>query len=195
MSHRTQDNQTRYITTAAGGATAANSPAFTDGLVLSSAVERGAGLVNGLLQMGRQRGVLIFPFGSGSDGGTFTIKVWRYHPHLRPSSQDGTSNDIVSFQRTLLTTIVCTLSTAVGAAGGLLSATERYADTVVVTHSAACTTLCTAANVPVPSAHSPADDTPGFVAIPDVCDGAFVVLEFLSFTSVTAANAVIEQTR
>lgn len=132
----------------------------------------------------------IIPFGTGTDGATFDLKVigWRR---------------TLGLTKTLwipvpLLKLACTLSTAVGVAGSDVVATERFVDTISVTlegmtrdgelvPSTDAVSFTSSGTVVVTS---PADNT---LAMAEYCVKGFEKIEFIFDlgASATGANALV----
>ena len=71
--------------------------------------------------------IQLWPYGLGSDNDTFSMRIigWR---RIVPCD----SNGMCQWTPHIIAEIACTISTAVGIAGGQVLNTERYADTITI---------------------------------------------------------------
>jgi hypothetical protein len=72
-----------------------------------------------------QTKVKIIPYGAGADNGTFSLRLIGWQPF-------GTTQTDLIWLPVPIAELTCTLSAAVGVAGGALVATDRLCDTIVV---------------------------------------------------------------
>ena len=144
--------------------------------------------------MGGARGVRV-SFVVNADGATATYRLWTA---IVPPAQEAliTPTDIMLTAHCYgsLTGGACT-----GISGGLVTASQVYCDTVTMTLcSASDATLKgsgteseTAYGLGTTTVYSPANDTPGYVFVPNV-PGTGIVLELIKGTA-TGVNAEIER--
>jgi|LakMenEpi03Aug12_release.lakeMendotaPanAssembly.Ray.scaffolds.fasta_scaffold01277_41 hypothetical protein len=113
--------------------------------------------------------VQIVPFGDGADNATFDLRVigWKV-------------SDLGLWTPTILGQAACTLSTAVGVAGYEVIASQRFADTIVLTQ--------VQANVDS-KLSSPANDTIGSFQLQT--RGCVFVEVIFSLGTATGANALV----
>lgn len=147
----------------------------------------------------RWRGVQVFPFGRGANNATITgVRV--YAVNYTGEQDQGQRGPLTV---NLLATVVVTLGNAVGSAPGgtvLLTASDRIADTIVMTKSAYLKELERTLGLDTTSdatgnngarAYSPADDTQGCFWIPD-CGNADALLFDTDLGTATAANFLLK---
>lgn len=150
---------------------------------------------------GEAQGVQVWFCGTGADNSTFDYRIWLLDGGVRDlptiGSTQGTSVIQSDYQWSYWGGGSCTLSTAVGVASGLVTASERYADTITFTLSTTATTpsgpgtvLETAYASPGTAAYSPADNTPGMLVIPRLGWPSGIVIDF-DMTGATSAFALI----
>lgn len=121
--------------------------------------------------------VKLVPFGAGSDNNTFTVRLIGW------SLAAGTAGTDLWVPHVLFES-ACTLSTAVGVSGGLVTDSERFADTV-----AAPTTNLGADDVDC-HRYSPQNNTPGS-ALVDACGCTLFRVDAATGGSATNGNALI----
>lgn len=120
---------------------------------------------------GTQNAVQVIPFGAGSNNNTLSVRVYAWR---RVAPHGGDTNRLVWFPL-LICELACTLSaTVVGVAGGVVTSTDLFADTI---------TLTTGSTSDVVVASS-AGDVPGAYARVD-----FQGAEYLEFTFSTGSSA------
>lgn len=144
---------------------------------------------SGAGSMKRARGVEIMFFGTGSDDGTLHARVWAIKRGLNEADVRSTSPDMLL---TLLCTIDGTLSTAVGATGGVLVGTsERLCDALTVTGAALATAIQTAYASPAITVVTAGANLPARVIVPDTgnCD---LLIETIIDTNCTGVGVLIE---
>lgn len=114
--------------------------------------------------------LLVYPFGEGDEDTTFSLRLLAWHV------ADGTW-----FASTLLE-LVCTLSAYVGVAGGAVTATERFADTLAAVTDSGNEGVDYLIN-------SPANDTPAHALI--LLKGTALPELSVDLTGATAGNALV----
>jgi hypothetical protein len=130
----------------------------------------GAGVVNDpIVGQETPEWVQILPFGDGADNATFDLRVIGWKP-----------TDLGLWVPTILAQAACTLSTAVGANGFEVTASQRFADTIVLTQ--------VLANVDSKLA-SPANDTPGSFQVQT--RGSVLIEVIFDLGTATGANALV----
>lgn len=118
----------------------------------------------------------VTPYGVGTDGTTFSIRVIGWKPV--PNVTDGTFLWIP----TILTEYVCTLSAYVGVAGQVIDETQRFADTLALVASVGGT------DGQNTTKYSPANDTPAWFVVDT--QGSEKVEFLFDMTGATSGNAV-----
>lgn len=101
----------------------------------------------------------LMPYGLGSDNDVFSVRivgVRRIGEHLA----DGRSQ----FMREILAVLSCTISGAVGVAGGQVLNTERFADAIAITNEGTYTANTTRAGTI--TLYNMTADTPAHVVLP-----------------------------
>lgn len=142
-------------------------PAYTDAATAAgrSLIQLGVGL-GGYVP----RNIELFPYGIGADNDTFDLRVMGYR-RIFPQLAD----ERYQYLRFILAKLSCTLSAAVGLAGGSVLATERFADTIAIGTEGTFTADVTRSGSF--RLYSPANDTPAHVVLPTLgCDA--IELEF-----------------
>lgn len=71
--------------------------------------------------------ILLYPYGLGADNDAFTMRLVGW-TRIRPAIADGR----FQWTPTVIAALGCIVSGDVGVAGGIVGATERYADTITV---------------------------------------------------------------
>lgn len=101
----------------------------------------------------------IFPIGVGSNNDAFAVRVWALYRYV-------SSGTYFYFQAPILE-FTATLGTRTGIAGGLLTTTTRYADTIALTAAPVGepTTTANTTNAGTSTTYSPANDTAAWVEI------------------------------
>lgn len=74
--------------------------------------------------------ILVKPFGTDTSNQTFSVRLWGIEEAEGPVATTGTH----SWEATLLAEYLCTLGNVAGAAGGLVTASDLYADTITLTY-------------------------------------------------------------
>jgi hypothetical protein len=127
-----------------------------------------------------QNGVIVTPYGVGSDDQTFSIRVigWRRH-------QDPTGVAPALWVPVNLLEVQCTLCTVTGAAGAVVDNTQNFVDIITVTTGSTLSGEAAAENIV-----SPANNTIAHFLV-DL--KGFQKLEFSFSTggSVTSCNALV----
>lgn len=160
------------------------------GRVLRSSLENYRPIKLGGLRGPRHRGVTIVPFGRGADNATFTYRLYGVRgTQLRDSVS--AENQGLDVSLLLLLDGTITLSTLTGVATGLITTSDRMADTITPTKSAYLEHLETVFGQEV-TVFSPADNTPAEIAIPDAFNFSDLVFETALGTA-TGANALVEK--
>ena len=194
-SNRTLAGAARYLTTSSAQTSFSLQPGRTAHSGSSGSPFPAPAAHHRVEGMGGYRGLILTPFGTGADNATFELKVWRVRRGL------GADNRVTDWELSLFGFATCTLGTAVGVAGGVVVAAEKFCDTVVWAtapgarpYLGAGSALETAFGPGPAGADSPANHTAGRILIPDLFDAWGVLIEF-DLTGATAANCLIEQTR
>lgn len=137
----------------------------------------------GFYPLGDARGLRLFFCGTGADNSTFDYKIWLI----------STTTEFLAiptdFIRELYGSGTATLGTALGLATAF--STDRIADTLTWTASAACTALEAAFGLGSSDKYSPASNGIASLFIPNL-PGSGIQIEF-DLTGATAANAVIQR--
>lgn len=135
-----------------------------------------------ILEMGApaaltQNGLMLHPYGTASDGNTFSLRVLGWGPSVTPNSVG-----IFTWFPTLLCELLCTVSsTNVGIASGFVVATELFAKTIAVTYGNA--------NVSV-EAVSPATAGLNASALVDIKGFQKIEVTFSTGSSATDCNSL-----
>lgn len=106
------------------------------GYPVSDAVVTARSAERCIFESGDGAGVLLKFAANGADNGTATFNIWSWEPIVAPGSTYAQSGvrwtDQVQWHAVLLASISTTLSTKVGIAGGILTASDRYVDTITI---------------------------------------------------------------
>lgn len=113
------------------------SAAFVDKLatLTEPAGDAGTAIGSSILEVGRntsitQNGLALLPYATGSDGDTFSLRVFGWAPGPYPNS-----NGQFTWFPQLLCEVLCTISSSnPGVANGYVVATELFAKTITATH-------------------------------------------------------------
>ncbi len=125
----------------------------------------------------------LTPYGLGADNDVFSVRVVGIRRIPQPLA-DGR----VQFFRQKIATLACTISAAVGLAGGHVLNTERFADAITVTTEGTKAADVTRAGTT--TVYSPADDSPASAIVPLVGFEAYE-LEFDQTTGTPTMNALV----
>lgn len=193
--------QVRYFTNA--GVTNGNASAFALAAGRFETLTGAENAVNRIWTMeakdGRlARGLEIVFFGSGANNDSFDYRLWQVKCGKNKKSPENTDHAIA-----YLGGGTATLSTKFGVSGGVVSDSERIADTITWTRSTTSTSprgpmevIETAYGLSVlAAAYSPADDTPARLIIPDLGNAEGVILEFAVTANGLSANALLDNSR
>ncbi len=127
--------------------------------------------------------IQVMPYGLGSDNDVFSMRLVGLRRIAQPIA-DGRCQ----FVREKIAVLACTISAAVGLAGGQVINTERFADTISITFEATYTADTTRAGTIM--LYSPADDTPANAIVPLVGYEA-VEIEWDQTTGTPTMNALV----
>lgn len=148
----------------------------------------------------RTRGVILGFMGVGDDNGTFNYRVWIARKG-ETITRDGNRDIKTDYDLQYFGGGAATLSTALGtSSNSVVRDTERIADTVTWTRGTSATTPkgvgvsveATFGAGIASAAYSPADNTPGYLYIPDVGSADALLVEFNTPLNVTRMNCYYE---
>lgn len=120
--------------------------------------------------------VVVKPFGAGSDTNTMSMRVigWTLVPGV-----PGTTTDV--WDPTTIVEVACALTTVTGVAGGIVTTTDRFVDTITKTYPTDTTGLL--------QIHSNAADLAAFFVV-DLIGFTKVEFSFSTGSSATSCNAL-----
>lgn len=118
------------------------------------------------------RGVRIWPY---LNAGANDDVAYRLYAMMPFAAGDGRTPAMYSL--VLLGSGVFTAGTATGVAGALVDDTHLWCDTITWTKATAGTRIFDALQAADAQVYSPANDTPGFLQVPDVGGAAFLVID------------------
>jgi len=120
-----------------------------------------------------QNALVVMPYAIGSDNNTFNVRLYAWASAGKPHDND------LLWIPTLLCELACTCSTIVGIAAKEVLATERFADTIVLTYGNSTST----------EVFSPANNLAGHI-VADLKGAVKFELTFETGSSATSCNAL-----
>jgi hypothetical protein len=120
------------------------------------------------------RGVRIWPYLTAAANDDVAYRLYAMMPF---AAGDGRTPSMYALE--LLGSGVFTAGAGTGVDGAIVDDASLWCDTITWTKAAAGTAVFDALQAADAQAYSPANDTPGFLQVPDVGGAAFLVLDIL----------------